>query len=490
LDNQETNILCQQKRDKLSALQALGKDPFHVTTFDVDAHAADILENYEEMEGKTVALAGRMMSRRDMGKASFCDLQDQSGRVQIYVNKDNIGEEMYEEFCKKWDIGDIFGINGAVFKTKKGEISVRAETITLLAKSLQILPEKFHGLTDVDKRYRQRYVDLIMNPEVRKTFAKRSALIKAMRRFLDDRGFMEVETPILHTVPGGAAARPFQTHHNALHLDMSLRIAPELYLKRLIVGGFERVYEIGRSFRNEGISIKHNPEFTTMELYQAYTDYNGMLEITESMFRQLAVQIAGDSKFMYQGQEIDFGPPFARITMLDAVKKYAGVDFNEIPDLEAARAVAKEHKIPFKPVHSKGEILSFFFEEYCEEKLIQPTFVLEHPVEISFLSKAEPTNPDFTQRFELFIGGREYANAFSELNDPIDQRRRFEHQEKLRDAGDDEANPIDEDFINALEVGLPPTGGLGVGVDRLVMLLTDSASIRDVLFFPTMKPLQ
>jgi len=489
LDN-EINILCQQRRDKLAALQEMGKDPFHTTTFNVDTHSIRITENFDEVEGKTVTVAGRLMSRRDMGKASFCDLQDQEGRVQIYISGDNIGADMYDEFNRKWDIGDIFGVVGEVFKTKRGEISVRAVTITLLAKSLQILPEKFHGLTDVDKRYRQRYVDLIMNPEVRKTFIKRSALIKAMRLFLDNRGFMEVETPILHTIPGGASARPFETHHNALHLDMSLRIAPELPLKKLIVGGFDRVYEIGRCFRNEGISIKHNPEFTSMELYQAYTDYHGMMELTESLFRHLAQEIAGSAKFEYQGQEIDFEAPFARISMVDAVKKYAGVDFDAIAGVKEAKEVAKAHKIHFKPVHSKGEILSFFFEEFAEEHLVQPTFVTDHPVEISFLSKADPTNPDYTQRFELFIGGREYANAFSELNDPIDQRRRFEHQEKLRQAGDDEASPIDEDFINALEVGLPPTGGLGVGIDRLVMLLTDSASIRDVLFFPTMKPLQ
>ena len=490
MDNQEINVLCQQRRDKLTALQEMGKDPFHVTTFDVTAKSVDILEKFEDFEGKTVTLAGRMMSRRDMGKASFCDLQDQFERIQVYVGGDNIGKEIYEEFTKKWDIGDVFGVTGEVFKTKKGEISVRAVTITLLAKSLQILPEKFHGLTNVDLRYRQRYVDLIMNPEARKTFAKRSALIKEMRHFLDSRDFMEVETPILQTIAGGATAKPFETHHNTLHMDMNLRIAPELYLKRLVVGGFERVYEIGRCFRNEGISIKHNPEFTTLELYQAYTDYHGMMEITESMFRHLAKEIVGNTKFEYQGQEIDFESPFERISMVDAVKKYTGVDFDQIKNAEEARAVAKEHKVGFKPIHSKGEILGLFFEGFVEEKLIQPTFVLYHPVEISFLSKADPKNPDYTQRFELFIGGREYANAFSELNDPIDQRRRFEHQESLRAAGDEEASKIDEDFINALEVGLPPTGGLGVGIDRLVMLLTNSASIRDVLFFPTMKPLQ
>ena len=490
MENQEINILCQQRRDKLAALQEMGKDPFHVTTFDVNSCSLSILENFEDFEGKTVTLAGRMMSRRDMGKASFCDLQDQFGRIQIYICCDNIGEEMYEEFSKKWDIGDIFGVTGEVFKTKKGEISIRALTITVLAKSLQILPEKFHGLTNIDLRYRQRYVDLIMNPEARAVFSKRSAIIKAMRHFLDNRDFMEVETPILQPIAGGASAKPFETHHNALHMDMNLRIAPELYLKRLVVGGFERVYEIGRCFRNEGISIKHNPEFTTLELYQAYTDYNGMMEITESMFRHLAREIVGNTKFDYQGQEMDFESPFQRISMVEAVKKYAGVDFDQITSVDEARAVAKEHGVHFKPIHSKGEILGLFFEEFAEEKLIQPTFVLYHPVEISFLSKADPKNPDYTQRFELFIGGREYANAFSELNDPIDQRRRFEHQERLRAAGDEEASKIDEDFINALEIGLPPTGGLGVGIDRLVMLLTNSSSIRDVLFFPTMKPLQ
>ncbi|OON94521.1 MAG: lysine--tRNA ligase [Epulopiscium sp. Nele67-Bin001] len=475
------------RHDKLKALQEENKNPFTHTSFEINANSTQILDEFETLEGNEVSVAGRIMARRDMGKASFVHVQDSLGRVQSYIRKDAIGEDAYADF-KKYDIGDILGIKGTVFKTQKGEISVRATEVTLLSKSLKTLPEKFHGLKDTELRYRQRYVDLIVNPEVKETFIKRSLIIREMRRFLDDAGFIEVETPVLQDIAGGAAAKPFETHHNSLDLDMFLRIAPELKLKRLIVGGFDKVYEIGRVFRNEGMSIRHNPEFTMMELYQAYVDYIHIMNLTESLIRHIAKQVVGTAVVEYDGVEIDLEKPFIRLSMLDAVKQYANVDFRQIETLEDALAIAKEHGIAVEKHHKKGDILNLFFEKYAEDKLIQPTFITEHPVEISPLSKRKAEDPEYTERFELFIVGREHANAFSELNDPIDQRSRFKHQEELRLAGDDEACAIDEDFLTALEYGLPPTGGLGIGIDRLVMLLTNSASIRDVLFFPTMKP--
>lgn len=488
-EEQDINELLRIRREKLKELQEKGKDPFKLVKYDVTHHSKDIHDNFDEMEGQTVSVAGRIMAKRIMGKASFCDIQDREGRIQAYVRKDGIGEELYEEF-KHFDIGDLIGVKGEVFKTKKGEISIKAEEIELHSKSLQILPEKWHGLKDTDLRYRQRYVDLIVNPEVRDTFIKRSKIIKEIRKFLDNRGFLEVETPVLHTIPGGAAARPFITHHNTLDMDMYMRIALELHLKRLIVGGMERVYEIGRVFRNEGISIRHNPEFTLLELYESYTDYHGMMDLTEELIRTVAINVLGTAKINYGDYEIDLEKPFERLSMLDAVKKYANIDFNEVNTTEEAKALAKEHNIEYKEHYKKGDILNLFFEEYVEKNLIQPTFIMDHPVEISPLAKRKPDNPDYTERFELFITAREFANAFSELNDPIDQRKRFEYQEELRAAGDEEANMIDEDFLNALEYGMPPTGGLGIGIDRLVMLLTNSASIRDVLLFPTMKHIQ
>lgn len=485
---QDINELLLIKRAKLAELVKNGKDPFRIMKYDVTNHSKDILNNYEEFEGKIVSVAGRMMTKRVMGKASFCHIRDLGGDIQIYVKKDEIGEEPYTDF-KKYDIGDIIGVEGEVFKTNSGEISIKAQSITLLSKSLQILPEKFHGLKDTDTRYRQRYVDLIVNPEVRDTFIKRSMIIREIRRYLDDRGFLEVETPVLVPNAGGAAARPFNTHHNALDEDLHLRISLELYLKRLIVGGLERVYEIGRVFRNEGLSVRHNPEFTLLELYQAYTDYYGMMDLVEDLFRTVAQKVLGTTTVVYDGVEIDLSKPFERLTMVDAIKKYAGIDFNEIPDEAAAKELAKKHGIEFEDRHKKGDIINLFFEEYVEEHLIQPTFIMDHPVEISPLASRKPDNPDFTERFELFITRREMANAFSELNDPIDQRGRFEAQEALRAAGDEEANQTDEDFLCALEYGMPPTGGIGIGIDRFVMLLTDSQAIRDVLLFPTMKSL-
>lgn len=476
------------RREKLAELQENGMDPFQIVKADVSHHSAEIKDNFESLEGQSVSIAGRMMSKRVMGKASFCHILDRDGSIQAYVTRDDLGVDNYQRF-KKLDIGDIVCIKGTVFKTKMGEISVHVTELTLLSKSLQIFPEKFHGLSNQDLRYRQRYVDLIVNPEVRDTFIKRSAIIKSIRNYLDSREFLEVETPMLQTIPGGASARPFITHHNTLDIDMYMRIALELPLKRLIVGGLERVYEIGRVFRNEGMDTKHNPEFTLIELYQAFTDYYGMMDITEGMIKNAAQEVCGTLKITYQGTEIDLEKPFERITMLDAVKKYAGVDFDQIETLEQARAVAKEHHIEFEERHGKGDILNLFFEEYVEDKLIQPTFVMDHPVDISPLTKRKPDKPDYTERFELFIVGREFANAYSELNDPIDQRKRFEHQEELRAQGDDEANMIDEDFLTALEYGMPPTGGMGMGIDRLVMLLTDASTIREVLLFPTMKPL-
>lgn len=474
--------------EKLQTMQAAGNDPFQLTKYEVTHHSAEIKENFETLEGKTVSVAGRMMSKRVMGKASFCNLQDLKGNIQSYVARDSIGEESYKAF-KKLDIGDIIGIKGEVFKTKTGEISIHAAEVTLLSKSLQVLPEKFHGLTNTDTRYRQRYIDLIMNQEVRDTFIKRSQIIRAIRNYLDGQGFMEVETPMLVSNAGGAAARPFVTHFNALDEDVKLRISLELYLKRLIVGGLERVYEIGRVFRNEGLDTRHNPEFTLMELYQAYTDYHGMMDLTENLYRHVAKEVLGTTVITYNGVEMDLGKPFARITMLDAVKQYAGVDFNEIHTLEEARAVAKAHNIEYEERHKKGDILNLFFEEYVEEHLVQPTFVMDHPIEISPLTKKKPENPDYVERFEFFMNGWEMANAYSELNDPIDQRARFAAQEELFAQGDEEANHTDEDFLYALELGMPPTGGIGFGIDRMVMLLTDSPAIRDVLFFPTMKPL-
>ena len=485
----EVNELIKIRYEKLERLQAEGKDPFQIVKYDVTHHSDEIRDNFDKLEGKEVSIAGRLMSKRIMGKASFCNVQDRNGNMQSYVSKNDIGEEDYAEF-KKYDIGDIVGIKGTVFKTKTGEISVHATEVTLLTKSLQILPEKYHGLKDQEIRYRQRYTDLIVNPEVKDTFLKRSAIIKEIRKFLDNRGFLEVETPVLQTIPGGASARPFITHHNTLDIDMYLRIALELPLKRLIVGGLERVYEIGRVFRNEGMDIRHNPEFTELELYQAFTDYKGMMELTESLFKTVAQNVLGKTTVTYGGHEIDLGKDFDRLTMVDAVKKYAGVDFDEIPDTETAKKIADEKHVEYQKHHTKGDILNLFFEEFVEENLIQPTFIMDYPVEISPLTKRKPENPDYTERFELFIVGREYGNAYSELNDPIDQRKRFEHQESLRAAGDDEANMIDEDFMTALEFGMPPTGGLGIGVDRMVMLLTESVSIRDVLFFPTMRPIE
>ena len=476
------------RREKLAALQEAGKNPFEITKYDVTHHSSDVKENFEELEGKSVSLAGRIMSKRVMGKASFCHIQDLKGTIQVYVARDNIGEDSYKDF-KKYDIGDIVGISGEVFKTKTGEISIHATSVTLLSKSLQILPEKYHGLTNTDTRYRQRYVDLIMNEEVKDTFVKRSKIIKEIRNFLDERGFMEVETPMLVANAGGAAARPFETHYNALDEDVKLRISLELYLKRLIVGGLEKVYEIGRVFRNEGVDTRHNPEFTLMELYQAYTDYYGMMDLTESMFKYLAEKVCGSSVITYNGIEIDFGKPFERITMVDCIKKYAGIDFDEVKTDEEAKALAREKKIEFEERHTKGDIVNLFFEEFCEKNLIQPTFVMDHPLAISPLTKKKPDDPEKVERFELFINTWEMCNAYSELNDPIDQRERFAKQEEAFANGDEEANHTDEDFLNALSIGMPPTGGIGYGIDRLVMLLTDSPAIRDVLLFPTMKSL-
>jgi lysyl-tRNA synthetase class 2 len=488
VQEQDLNQLRKVRREKLAELQGSGKDPFVITKYDQTHHSVEVKENYEELEGKQVSIAGRMMSKRVMGKASFCNVQDLKGNIQSYVARDSIGEENYKEF-KKLDVGDVIGIEGEVFKTKTGEISIHASHVTLLSKSLQILPEKFHGLTNTDMRYRQRYVDLIMNPEAKDTFIKRSKIISAIRRYLDGEGFMEVETPMLVANAGGAAARPFETHFNALNEDLKLRISLELYLKRLIVGGLERVYEIGRVFRNEGLDTRHNPEFTLMELYQAYTDYNGMMDLTENLYRHVAQEVLGTTKIVYNGVEMDLGKPFERITMVDAVKKYAGVDWNEVKTLEEARKLADEHHVEYEEHHKKGDILSLFFEEFAEEHLIQPTFVMDHPIEISPLTKKKPENPEYTERFEFFMNGWEMANAYSELNDPIDQRERFKAQEELLAQGDEEANTTDEDFLNALEIGMPPTGGIGFGIDRMCMLLTDSAAIRDVLLFPTMKPL-
>ena len=483
---QDLNQLLKVRREKLADLQANGKDPFKIVKYDVTHHSQEIKDHFDELESQTVTIAGRMMSKRVMGKASFCHVQDLEGSIQSYVARDSLGEEAYKDF-KKLDVGDVIGIRGEVFRTKTGEISIHAAEVTLLSKSLQILPEKFHGLTNTDLRYRQRYVDLIMNPEVKDTFIKRSKIISAIRKYLDGQGFMEVETPMLVANAGGAAARPFETHFNALNEDLKLRISLELYLKRLIVGGMERVYEIGRVFRNEGLDTRHNPEFTLMELYQAYTDYNGMMDLTENLYRYVAQEVLGTTKIVYNGIEMDLGKPFDRITMVDAVKKYAGVDFNEIHTLKEARAAAKEHNVEYEERHKKGDILALFFEEFAEEHLIQPTFVMDHPIEISPLTKKKPDNPEYTERFEFFMNGWEMANAYSELNDPIDQRARFKAQEELLAQGDEEANTTDEDFLNALEIGMPPTGGIGFGIDRMVMLLTDSAAIRDVLAFPTMK---
>ena len=485
-EQQDVHRLMQVRLDKLNELKAAGKDPFEITTYEQSHHAAEIKAQFEALKDTEVSVAGRMMSKRIMGKASFCAVRDLSGDIQIYVARDAVGEEAYT-FFKKYDIGDIIGVRGKVFETKTGEISIHAEELTLLTKSMQPLPEKFHGLTDTDQRYRQRYIDLVMNPEVRETFVKRSKIISSIRRYLDQRGFMEVETPMLVSNAGGAAARPFETHYNALSEDVKLRISLELYLKRLIVGGLERVYEIGRVFRNEGLDARHNPEFTLMELYQAYTDYEGMMNLTEDMFRHVAREVNGSAKIMYSGTEIDLEKPFRHITMTEAVKEYSGVDFATIETLEEARAVAKEKGVAFEERHKRGDILNLFFETFCEEHMIQPTFVTDHPIEISPLTKKKPNNPDYVERFELFIYGREMCNAYSELNDPIDQRERFKAQDALAAAGDEEANHTDEDFLNALNVGMPPTGGIGYGIDRLVMLLTDSPAIRDVLLFPTMK---
>ena len=488
VQEQDLNQLRKVHREKLADLQANGNDPFVITKYDADTHSQTIKDNFDEMEGKKVSIAGRIMSKRVMGKASFCNVQDLKGNIQSYVARDCIGEEEYKAF-KKMDIGDIVGIKGDVFRTKMGEISIHAEEVILLSKSLQILPEKYHGLTNTDLRYRQRYVDLIMNPDVKDTFIKRSQILRAIRTFLDGQGFMEVETPMLVANAGGAAARPFITHSNALDEDFKLRISLELYLKRLIVGGMEKVYEIGRVFRNEGCDTRHNPEFALMELYQAYTDYNGMMDLTENLYRHVAQEVLGTTVIEYNGVQMDLGKPFERITMVDAVKKYAGVDWNEVETLEQARALAKEHHVEFEERHKKGDILALFFEEFAEEHLIQPTFVMDHPIEISPLTKKKPENPEYTERFEFFMNGWEMANAYSELNDPIDQRERFKAQEELLAQGDDEANTTDEDFLNALEIGMPPTGGIGFGIDRMCMLLTNSAAIRDVLLFPTMKSL-
>ena len=483
---QDLNQLRKVRREKLAELQQNGKDPFVITKYEQTHHSQEIKDNFDELEGKTVSIAGRMMSKRVMGKASFCNVQDLKGNIQSYVARDSVGEENYKEF-KKLDVGDVIGIEGEVFRTKTGEMSIHASHVTLLSKSLQILPEKFHGLTNTDIRYRQRYVDLIMNPEVKDTFVKRSKILSSIRKYLDGEGFMEVETPMLVANAGGAAARPFETHFNALNEDLKLRISLELYLKRLIVGGLERVYEIGRVFRNEGLDTRHNPEFTLMELYQAYTDYNGMMDLTENLYRHVAQDVLGTTKIVYNGIEMDLGKPFERITMVDAVKKYSGVDWNEVETLEQARELAKAHNIEFEERHKKGDILNLFFEEFVEEHLVQPTFVMDHPIEISPLTKKKPENPDYVERFEFFMNGWEMANAYSELNDPIDQRERFKAQEEQLAQGDEEANTTDEDFLNALEIGMPPTGGIGFGIDRMCMLLTDSAAIRDVLLFPTMK---
>ncbi|GFI26372.1 lysine--tRNA ligase [Lachnospiraceae bacterium] len=488
VQEQDINQLLKVRREKLAELQQNGKDPFQITKYDVTHHSMDIKEGYDELEGASVSVAGRMMFKRVMGKASFCNLLDLKGNIQIYVARDSIGEDSYKDF-KKYDVGDILGISGEVFKTKTGEISIHASSVTLLSKSLQILPEKFHGLTDTDTRYRQRYVDLIMNQDVRDTFIKRSKVISSIRRYLDEQGFMEVETPMLVSNAGGAAARPFETHFNALSEDFKLRISLELYLKRLIVGGMERVYEIGRVFRNEGLDTRHNPEFTLMELYQAYTDYHGMMDLTENLYRYVAKEVTGSEVITYNGHEMDLSKPFERITMVDAVKRYAKVDFDAIHTTEEAKKLADAHHIEYEDRHQKGDILNLFFEEYVEEHLIQPIFIIDHPIEISPLTKKKPENPEYVERFEFFMNGWEMANAYSELNDPIDQRERFVAQEKLLAAGDDEANKTDEDFLNALCVGMPPTGGIGFGIDRMVMMMTDSAAIRDVLLFPTMKSL-
>lgn len=485
---QDINELLKVKRAKLAELQENGKDPFQIMKFEVTNHSSDIINNFEEFEGKAISIAGRIMSKRIMGKASFCNIRDINGDIQAYVKRDDIGEEPYAEF-KKYDIGDIVGLEGEVFRTHTGEVSVRATKIVLLTKSLQILPEKFHGLKDTDTRYRQRYIDLMINPEVKDTFIKRSLIIREIRNYLDNKDFIEVETPVLVPNAGGAAAKPFNTHHNALDEDLHLRISLELYLKRLIVGGLERVYEIGRVFRNEGLSVRHNPEFTLLELYQAYTDYYGMMDLVEELFRTVAQKVLGTTTITYDEVEIDLSKPFERLTMIEAIKKYTEIDFEQIPDEAAAKALAKERHIKFEDRHKRGDIINLFFEEYVEEHLVQPTFIMDHPVEISPLASRKPSNPDYTERFELFITKREMANAFSELNDPLDQRGRFEAQEDLRAAGDEEANQLDEDFLTALEYGMPPTGGIGIGIDRFIMLLTDSAAIRDVLLFPTMKSL-
>ena len=489
VQEQDINQLLKVRRDKLADLQANGKDPFQITKFDVTHHSVDIKEDYERLEGTSVTVAGRMMFKRVMGKASFCNVQDLKGNLQIYVARDSIGEDSYKDF-KKYDVGDILGITGEVFKTKTGEISVHASSVTFLSKSLQILPEKFHGLTDTDMRYRQRYVDLIMNQEVKDTFVKRSKVISSIRKYLDAQGFMEVETPMLVSNAGGAAARPFETHFNALNEDIKLRISLELYLKRLIVGGLERVYEIGRVFRNEGLDTRHNPEFTLMELYQAYTDYHGMMDLTENLYRYIAKEVTGSEIITYNGHEMDLSKPFERITMVEAVKRYANVDFDEIHSAQEAKKIADERHIEYEDRHEKGDILNLFFEEFVEEHLIQPVFIMDHPIEISPLTKKKLENPEYVERFEFFMNGWEMANAYSELNDPIDQRERFEAQEKLLAAGDAEANQTDEDFLNALSIGMPPTGGIGFGIDRMVMMMTDAAAIRDVLLFPTMKSLE
>ena len=488
--NQEPDLnqLLKVRREKLAELQAAGKDPFRITKYDVSVHSADIKEQYEEWEGKEVSIAGRMMSKRVMGKASFCNVQDLKGNIQCYVARDDLGEEEYKAF-KKTDIGDLVGVKGIVFTTKMGEISVHAKSMTLLSKSLQILPEKYHGLTNTDMRYRQRYTDLIMNEDVKKTFVMRSKIISSIRRYLDDQGFLEVETPMLVSNAGGAAARPVETHYNALDEDVKLRISLELYLKRLIVGGMERVYEIGRVFRNEGLDTRHNPEFTLMELYQAYTDYNGMMDLTENMFRHVAQEVCGTTSIPYAEEIIDLGKPFERLTMIDAIKKYTGIDFEDIQTTEEAKKLADEKEVHYEARHARGDIINLFFEEFVEDHLIQPTFIMDHPVEVSPLTKRKPDKPELVERFELFIYGREMCNAYSELNDPIDQRERFKAQEAALAAGDEEANTTDEDFMNALEIGMPPTGGIGYGIDRLVMLLTNSPAIRDVLLFPTMKTL-